>query len=86
MDDLLNTLEHSGLGARIGEVFCGSPMYADDLALVARSTEELQAMLDIVSHYAFQWRYQLYSSKSVILFLDESPRSRALQDLTGNGF
>ena len=77
VDNLLNTLEHSGLGARICEVFCGSPMYADDLAQVASSPEELQAMLDIVSHYASQWRYQLNSSKSVILFLGESPRSRA---------
>ena len=78
MEDLLNTLQLSGLGARIGEVFCGAPMYADDLALVASSPEELQAMLDIVSRYASQWRYQLNSSKSVILVLGESPRSRAL--------
>ena len=46
VDDLLNTLDHSGLRARIGEVFCGAPMYADNLALVASSPEELQAMLD----------------------------------------
>ena len=59
VDDLLNTLEHSSLRARIGGVFCGSPMYADDLALVASSPEELQAMLDVVSHYASQWHYQL---------------------------
>ena len=72
VDDLLNTLEHSGLIARIGEAFCGSPMYTDDLALVASSPEELQAMLDIVSHYASQWRYQLNCSKSVILVLGES--------------
>ena len=78
VDDLLNTLDHSGLGARIGEDFCGTPMYIDDLALVASSPEELQAMLDIVSHYASQWRYQLNSSKSVILVFGESPRSRAL--------
>ena len=71
VDDLLNTLDHSGLGARIGEVFCGAPMYADDLALVASSPEELQAMLDIVSHYASQWRYRLNSSKSVILVFGE---------------
>ena len=44
VDDLLNTLQLSGLGARIGKVFCGTPMYADDLALVASSPEELQAM------------------------------------------
>ena len=86
MDDLLNTIELSGLGARIGGVFCGAPMYTDDLALVAGSPEELQAMLDIVSHYASQWHYQLNSSKSVILVLGESPRSRALARSTCNGF
>ena len=85
MDDLLNTLQLSGLGARIGEVFCGATMYADDLALqlVASSPEELQAMLDIVSRYASQWRCQLNFSKSVILVLGESSR---LQDPAGNGF
>ena len=55
VDKLLNALDHSRLGARIGEVFCSAPMYADDLAQVASSPEELQAMLDIVSHYASQW-------------------------------
>ena len=83
MDDLLNTLQLSGLGARIGEVFCGAAMYTDDLALVASSPEELQTMLDIVSRYASQWRYQLNSSKSVILVLGESSH---LQDPAGNGF
>jgi len=48
----INTLDRSGLGARICEVFCGAPMYADDLPLVASSPEELQAMPDIVLHYA----------------------------------
>ena len=36
------------IGARseIGSVYCGAPMYADDLALIAFSA---QAMMDIVS-------------------------------------
>ena len=54
VDDLLNTLDHSSLGARIGEVFCGAQMYADNLALVASCPGELQAMLDVASHYASQ--------------------------------
>ena len=63
MDDLLNTRDHSGLRARIGEVFCGAPMYADYLALVASSPEELQAMLDIVLHYASKWCYSEVRAK-----------------------
>ena len=64
VDNLLNTLHYSRI--------------ADDLPLVASSPDELQAMLDIVSHYASQWRYQLNSSKSMILVCGELPRSRAL--------
>ena len=44
-------LENSGLGARLGNIYTGAPMYADDLALIATSPEELQGMLDIVQTY-----------------------------------
>ena len=43
-------------------------MYADDLALVASSPEELQAMLDIVATYADKWQYhQLNVDKSSVM-------------------
>ena len=54
---LLVTLEQSGLGFKLGNVYCGAPMYADDLAVIASSPHELQAMIDIVSQYATKWRY-----------------------------
>jgi len=61
-------------------------MYADDLALVASSPEELQQMLDIVSDYASKRRYQLNSTKSVILVFGESACSRALAGQRDSGF
>ena len=78
VDELLNTLECSGLWLKIGNAFCRAPMYADNLALVASSPEELQQMLDIVSDYASKRQYQLNSTKSVILLFGESACSRAL--------
>jgi len=57
VNDLLVTLEQSGLGVKISNVYCGAPMYADDLPLIASSPHELQAMIDIVSQYATKWRY-----------------------------
>lgn len=35
VNDFLVELEHSALGVRIGSIFCGAIMYADDFALIA---------------------------------------------------
>ena len=51
-------------------------MYADDLALVSDSAEDLQPMLDITSNYALLWHYQFNASKSAVLVFGESPVSR----------
>ena len=51
-------------------------MYADDLALVASSPEELQAMLDLVATYADKWQYQLNADKSSVMVLGESAKTR----------
>lgn len=51
-------------------------MYTDDLALVAESLQELQAMLNIVYSYAGKWQYNLSAGKSFIMVFGESPRSR----------
>ena len=51
VDDLLVELKNSGLGARVGDIYTGAPMYADDLALIASSSEKLQGVLDIVQNY-----------------------------------
>ena len=69
VNKLLETLMQSGLGVKIGSVYCGAPMYADDPALIASSADELQAMLDIVSQYTTKWRYRINPLKSkVFLF------------------
>ena len=67
VNDLLVELENSGLGARLGNIYTGAPMYADDLALIATSPEELQGMLDIVQEYAQKWRYSLRPGKSKVM-------------------
>ena len=77
VDELLDILSESGHGVMIGDNYCGAPMYADDLALIADSPEDLQAMLDIVSSYAHAWRYTFNAQKSAVLVFGEAPRCRA---------
>ena len=47
VDELLDELTSFGFGGAIQTVYCGAPMYADDLSLVSDSPDSLQAMLDI---------------------------------------
>ena len=77
VNDLLHQLSVSGYGATNDGTFCGSLMYADDLALIANSSTDLQAMLEIVFSYSVQWRYQLNAQKSVILIFGESAATLA---------
>ena len=51
-------------------------MYADDLALIASSPEELQQMLNIVSKYTSQWQYSLSADKSVVMMVGETSKTR----------
>ncbi len=52
VDGLLDILSINQRGAVIGDVFIGSPMYADDLALIADNASSLQAMINTVQIYA----------------------------------
>ena len=81
MDELLDIFASCGLGICSGDVYCGSPMYADDLALLDDSPDVLQSMLNITNEYATRWRYSFYASKSVVLVLGESVKSRDLNRL-----
>ena len=80
INDLLNRLQDTGLGAKIGTLNCPSPTCADDVALVSNSAEWLQILLDICWAYSSHERYELQPTKSMIITMnskispeDESP-------------
>ena len=79
VDELLDVLLEMNIGAHIKEVFIGSPMYADDLALIAGSPESLQAMLNTVFSYSCKWKYKINPHKSSILVLVSQSRQRNRQ-------
>ena len=69
VDELLDTLSPNQIGASIKEVFVGSPMYADDFALVADNALSLQSMIETVYEYSCDWRYKINPSKSSVLVM-----------------
>ena len=49
VNDLIEKLSRSGHGCRIGKMYLGCVMFADDLILISASLYDLQAMVDICS-------------------------------------
>ena len=48
VNPLIKKLESESLGFKIGNVFVGTPMCADDLLLVSSKPDELQTMINYI--------------------------------------
>jgi hypothetical protein len=78
-NDVIKQLRDSGLGAKVGDIYCGSPVQADDLALIALTGSGLQGMMNICYKYSRLWRYLYNTSKTRILVRGESRRKKDSQ-------
>ena len=72
MNDLPKQLQNANVGATISNKFYGCPMQADDVALLALTKHDLEAMMKICYVYSCRWRYSLNPQKTVILVFGES--------------
>ena len=66
VNDLLKTLESSGVGTYLGTTYIGSPTCADDILLIARSSSEAQTMIKTCDRYANSHQYTIHPSKSTV--------------------
>ncbi|MES9880886.1 MAG: reverse transcriptase family protein [Sedimenticola sp.] len=67
INDLLMELEQSKTGLYLGSTYVGSPCCADDIALLADNSDELQVMLNVASRYSVQHRYNIHPVKSKVI-------------------
>jgi hypothetical protein len=65
--DLLEMLENSKMGYHIGDISLVSPTCADDMLLLARSSFELQVLLNIIITFANEEHYNIHPTKSLVL-------------------
>ena len=56
-------------------------MYADDIVLLAETGDELQEMLDVVGHYAQEWRFRFNAQKSKTRYMHAHDVPHAEQKL-----
>ena len=82
INPLLNFLDDSGLGGKIGNINVCAPTCADDVALIAYNPLDIQTMVDIAVDFSKREGYQLQPAKSVILPV----KSKIKTIVTNEGF
>ena len=78
IDDLIEELSNIEAGIFIDTVYFGSPMFADDLTMLARMKSGLDKMLGCALEYSNKWRFTFNATKTVILTFGESYRERSV--------
>ncbi|WAR31736.1 hypothetical protein MAR_034278 [Mya arenaria] len=73
-NDILDALDKSKIGAKIGTVFAGAPTVADDIALLATDPIDLSAALQIVHHFNCKDRANINTTKSEIVIFNTPNR------------
>ncbi len=66
---LLKMFEKSGLGVTIGSLYLylGAPTCADDILLIANTSFQSQAMLDLSVNYSIENKYSIHPVKSTVI-------------------
>ena len=71
LDELLRRMSNSRLGCYIGNIFCGTLAYADDVIILAPSVASLCDMLSICESFANDYNIIFNSCKSKLLVFPE---------------
>ena len=74
INDLITELKDTKAGVTINNLEMGSPMFADDLTLLARLKWGLDLMLEVVNNFGNRWRLVFSNKKAVILTFGESSK------------
>lgn len=67
MDQMLNDLEMSGYGCKIGNLYCGAFAYADDVILLSPTVCGLQKMVNISCQFARRHNVKFHPTKSKLV-------------------
>src|SRR3954467_11060726 len=67
LNDLLRELKDAGLGVVVSETQVSNLAFADDIALLANTKEDLQALLKIAEKYAQTWKFAFNTKKCKVM-------------------
>ena len=58
-------------GINIGDINIKTLLYADDLALLSETREDLQVGLDILYEYCHRWKLTINTEKNIYIYFQE---------------
>lgn len=82
INDLALEIKHLNLGIHLGSVTVGILLYADDVALLAESVEDLQTMLNVLHNWCCRWRLVINQAKTQIIHFRKRSAPRSTEVLT----
>ncbi len=76
INDLISELKASGFGIKINDMIVSVLAYADDIALIAESPNQLQQLINIVQKWCSKYRFIVNPSKRNIVHFRNPPKQR----------
>ena len=73
INGLHEALRERGLGVLVAGSLVPLLLFADDIVLLARSEADLAASLQVIEHYAKQWRFDFNNNKSNVVVFGADP-------------
>ena len=67
INDLLNRMQDSQIGGKVGNIPCSAPTCADDMTNLSNTSGDLQTLCNIAHDYSTMEKYKLQPTKSVVL-------------------
>ena len=77
INSLIGEIKKLGLGVRCGEVLLAIVVFADDIALLAETEQELQKMLDSLYSWCSTWCLFINSTKSKVVHFRPKSQTRS---------
>ncbi len=74
INDLIKELKYTGIGIPVDTLTVCVLAYADDIALIADSPENLQKLLNVMNSWCKKWRFIINPTKSNVVHYRNAPK------------
>ncbi|RMZ98410.1 RNA-directed DNA polymerase from mobile element jockey-like [Brachionus plicatilis] len=67
LEDLVNSIDQLNLGVKVGKMLINIVLYADDILLMAESSDDLQTLANTTMEFGEKWQIKYNPSKTVLM-------------------